>query len=80
MAFVKKQVSDKNREERVAYKWEYYNKSMEDYWSYMFFTDEAHIDPTSQAVGDILREEGTRYQDENIMERQEKKGITLHVC
>ncbi len=42
------------------------DKSVEDFWSYIYFTDEAHIDPTSQAVGDILRERGKRYDTENI--------------
>jgi hypothetical protein len=80
MAFVKKEVSTKNREERVAYGRDHQDKSMEDFWSYIMYTDEAHVDLTSQAVGEILREEGTRYDDENIMERGEKKGVSFHVA
>ena len=68
-AFVKKEISDKNKEERVAYGKEHKDKSVEDFWSYIFFSDEAHIDPTSQAPGGILRERGKRYDDENIQER-----------
>jgi hypothetical protein len=49
-------------------------------WSYIFFTDEAHIDPTSQTVGDILREQGKRYADENIQERGEKLGVRFHIA
>ena len=74
MAFVKKQVSKKNKEERVEYGKRHAHKTIEDFWSCITFTDEAHIDLTSQAIGDILREEGTRYDDENIMERRERRG------
>lgn len=79
-AFVKKVVLKKNRKERMEYGQEHVDKSVEDFWSYIFFTDEAHIDPTSQAVGDILRERGTRYDAENIQERGEKKGIKFHIA
>jgi hypothetical protein len=50
----------------VEYALEYIDKLVEDFWSYIFFIDEAYIDPTLQAVGDILRERGTRYNIENI--------------
>jgi hypothetical protein len=53
-AFVKKVVSDKNRREHVEYREEHVDKSVEDFWSYIFFTDKTYIDPISQAVGDIL--------------------------
>ena len=53
-AFIKKEISDKNKKERVEYGKEYIDKSIEDFWSYIFFLDKAHIDPTSQAVGGIL--------------------------
>ncbi|KAH7370668.1 hypothetical protein BKA65DRAFT_488999 [Rhexocercosporidium sp. MPI-PUGE-AT-0058] len=80
MAFVKKQVSEKNREERVAYGERHLGKTIHDFWACITFTDEAHVDPSSQAVGDILRERGTRYADENIMERQEKRGSAFHIA
>ena len=78
-AFVKK-ISDKNKAERVPYAQEYVDKPVEDFWSYIFFTDEAHIDPTLQSVGNILQEHRTRYNDENIQERGEKLGIRFHVA
>ncbi|KAG9249103.1 hypothetical protein BJ878DRAFT_571837 [Calycina marina] len=53
-AFFKKVVSTKNRGEREAYGWEHGEKSIDDFWAYKAFTYEAHIDPGSQAVGDIL--------------------------
>ncbi|KAG9239988.1 hypothetical protein BJ878DRAFT_331560 [Calycina marina] len=78
MAFVKKQVSDKNRAERVTYGTEHRGKSIRKYWSCITFTDEAHIDPSSQAVGYILREGGTRYGDENIMKRLPRTGLARY--
>lgn len=36
-AFVKKEISDKNREERVDCGHEHKDKSVEDFWSYIFF-------------------------------------------
>ncbi len=79
-AFVKKEILDKNKKERVAYGEEHKDKSVEDFWSYIFFSDKAHIDPTSQAPGGILRERGTRYDDENIQERGEMKGVKFHIA
>ncbi|KAG9240446.1 hypothetical protein BJ878DRAFT_290756 [Calycina marina] len=66
-AFVKKVVSTKNRGggAREAYGWEHGDKSLDNLWAYDVFTDKTHIDSGSQAVGDILREEGTRYDPEN---------------
>ena len=80
MAFVKKQISEKNKEERVEYGQRHRNKTIEEFWSCITFTDEAHIDPTSQAIGDILRKKGTRYDDENIMERRERRGAAFHIA
>lgn len=42
--------------------------------------DEAHIDPTSQFQGFILREQGSHYDSEKILERGKKKGVRLHVA
>ena len=56
------------------------NKGIDDFWQFHFFTDEAHIDPSSQAQGNILREQGTRYATENIQERGEKIGVKLHIA
>ena len=82
MAFVKKQVSAKNKEERVAYGTEHIGKTIEDFWSCITFTDEAHHDPAAQPVGYILRQEGgnRRYADENIQERPEMKGTAFHIA
>jgi hypothetical protein len=42
--------------------------------------NEAHIDPSSMVQGRILREQGTRYDTENIQERPEKQGVRLHIA
>ncbi|XTI86240.1 hypothetical protein V2W45_1519188 [Cenococcum geophilum] len=73
-AYIKKRMSKKNKEKRVEYGLEHQGKSVEDFWQFIFFTDEAHIDPSSNSVGYILREEGTRYDSVNIQERGEKTG------
>jgi transposase len=79
-AFVKKEISNKNCQERVAYGEEHKDKSIEDFWSYIFFTDKAHIDPTSLYQQGVLREHGYRYDDENIQQRPKKKGIRFHIA
>jgi hypothetical protein len=79
-AFVRKVTSAKNREERTTFGYTYYYKPVEDYWGYIFFTDEAYIDPTSQPVREILREQGIRYNPENIQERKEKIGVKFHIA
>jgi len=65
-AFVKKEISAKNRKLRVEYGETHQGKRIDDFWQYIFFTDEAHIDPSSCAQGHILREQGHRTDTENI--------------
>jgi hypothetical protein len=79
-AFRKKAISVKNRKQREQYGKEHRDKTIDDFWSGIMFTDEAHLDPTSQQQGYILREEGTRYNTENVQIRGEKKGIKLHIA
>jgi hypothetical protein len=43
IALVKKKTLAKNQEERVAYKTEYTSKTIDEHWSYITFTGEAHI-------------------------------------
>ena len=75
-----KQLSKKNKEQRKKYGQEHQNKTIDDFWSRVFFTDEAHIDPSEVFQQFILREEGTRYESENIQELPEKKGVVLHIA
>jgi hypothetical protein len=75
-AFIKKEISAKNREERVAYGKRHKDASFDN----IVFTDEAHIDPAAQTQGRVLREQGTRYNPENIQERKPLKGVRLHIA
>ena len=77
-AYVGKKISAANREKRVSYGERHKGKSIAEFWSHIFFTDEAHIDPTASSVGWILREQGTRYAPENIQERGELSSNKLH--
>ena len=77
-AYVKKKLSVANKEKRVRYGNEHLHKSIDEFWSHIFFTDEAHIDPSATAQGWILREQGTRYDEPNIEERSELSGNKLH--
>jgi hypothetical protein len=74
IAYVKKEISTKNKNLRVEYGKEHKDKAIHDFWQFIYFTDEAHIDPSSRAQGWILRERGHRMDAENIQARREKTG------
>jgi hypothetical protein len=48
-AFIKKVISDKNREERMTYGDIHLYALLFGYFDYIVYTDEAHVDSTSQA-------------------------------
>ena len=77
-AYIGKQLSAKNRAERTDFGHRHIGKSIDDYWQYIIWTDEFHIDPSSKVQGRILRERRTRYRPENIQERGPKEGNQLH--
>jgi hypothetical protein len=79
-AYIQKVLSKANRKKRLEYGQKHLGKSIDDFWQYIFFTDEAHIDPSSMRQGYILREQGSRYNTENIQERPELSGVRLHVA
>ncbi|PQE11533.1 hypothetical protein CJF31_00011044 [Rutstroemia sp. NJR-2017a BVV2] len=47
-AFIKKVISPKNHEDRTVYGNEHLYDEVFGFWDHIVFTDEAHIDPTSQ--------------------------------
>jgi hypothetical protein len=53
---------------------------VDDFWQFVHFTDEAHVDPSELRQGYILRVEGTRYNPENTQEMPDKKGVKLHMA
>jgi hypothetical protein len=80
MAYVAKKLPTATRTLRLQYARKYQYKTVHDFWRYIIYTDEAHIDPSSQRVGNILREAGTRLDIENIQERPPKEGVKLHIA
>lgn len=79
-AFVKKVISLKNKEGRVEYRERHIYDALFGFFDHIVYTDEAHIDPTSQAQGRVLREQGTRDLLENIKERPPLKGVRFHIA
>ena len=74
----KKKLSVASKEKHVAYRNGHMHKSIDESWSHIFLIDDAHIDPSASAQGWILREQGTRYDEENIEERGELSGNKLN--
>jgi hypothetical protein len=79
-AFIKKVISKKNRQERGTYGNDHVYDPLFGFFDHIVYTDEAHIDPTSQAQGRVLREQGTRDNPENIEERLPLKGVRFHIA
>ena len=79
-AYIQKKISPRNLQSRAKYGRDHQHKTIENFWQFVYFTDEAHIDPSSKPQGLILREQGTRYNIENIQEGPEKEGVRLHVA
>ncbi|KAM3067141.1 tRNA 2'-phosphotransferase [Clarireedia jacksonii] len=68
-AYIQKEISKPNRIKRVDYGQIHENETVDSFWQFCLFTDEAHFDPASQGTGRILREQGQRYEPENIQEK-----------
>jgi transposase len=78
-AYVNKVLSDSGHSQRWEYGQLYGDKTIPLFWRFVMFTDECHIDVTAQRQGRILRERGTRYDQENIQQRQGKTGNKIHI-
>ncbi len=79
-AFIEKVISKKNRQERATYGADHIYDPIFGFFDHITYTDEAHVDPTSQAQGRVLREQGTRDRPENIEERPPLKGVRFHIA
>ena len=79
-AFVKKEISAKNEGERQVYGIKHESKPLIGFWDHIFFTDEAHVDPSSLFQEGVLRELGHRYDDENVVQRPPRMGVKFHVA
>jgi hypothetical protein len=79
-AFIKKVISKKNRVERSIYGETHLYDPLFGFFDHIVYTDEAHVDPTSQSQGRVLREQGTRDNPENIEQRPPLKGVRFHIA
>jgi hypothetical protein len=79
-AFIKKVLSSKNKANRTKYGEDHIYDPLFGFFDHIVYTDEAHIDPTSQTQGRVLREQGTRDMPENIEERPPLKGVRFHIA
>jgi hypothetical protein len=59
-AFVRKVISAQNYASRVTYGEAHLYDPLFGFFDHIVYTDEAHVDPTSQAQGMVLREQGKR--------------------
>jgi transposase len=78
-AFIKKTISTKKLQERTIYGDTHVYRPLFGFFDHIVYTDEAHIDPTSQAQGRVLREQGTCDNPENIEQRPPLKGVRFHI-
>ena len=47
--YIQKEISTKNRKLQTSYSEEHKDKTVHDFWQFVFFTDEAHVNPSSLA-------------------------------
>ncbi len=73
-------LSQKNKSLRIQYGKDHQHHTIDDYWQYVHFTNEAHFDPSQTFEERVLREEGTRYESENLQKMPDMKGVKLHVA
>ena len=73
-------ISQKNMKLRVEYELNHQYHTIDDYWQYVHFIDEAHFDSHQTFEERVLREEGTRYESKNLQTMPEMKGVKLHVA
>ena len=54
--------------------------TVDNYFQFVHWTDEAHGNPLAEPTGRILREEGTAYDQENMQAKSDLEGCTIHVA
>ena len=64
----------------MEYGHEHAEHTIENFWKYVHFTDEAHVDPGAMARERVLREEGTATDPANLQEMPDFQGASLHVA
>lgn len=73
-----KRIFKKNKGLRVEYGAEHEEHIMDDFWKYVVFSDEGHIDSGCTPGQRVLCEEGTRLRPENLQEMPGRNGVTVH--
>ena len=73
-----KNISNKNMRLRVEYGRRHEDETIDSFWQFVHFTDEAHLDPNEYYSKRVLREEGTRYESENLQAMPDMKGVKFH--
>ena len=74
-------ISKVNQQKRVAYCTAHQGDTIQDYWQYIHFSDEAHIDPYQSSTEWILRPDGERLLPENMqMEHFDNPSQRLHIA
>ena len=64
----------------MQYGLDHQHHTIENFFQYVHFSDEAYFDPDQTYNQFILREEGTRYEPENMQSMPDIKGVKLHVA
>ena len=74
-----KLISFKNKQLRKEYGRRHQAETIDSFWQYIHFTDEAHFDPDESYSKRVLRE-GTRYEASKIQTMPDLKGVELHIA
>ncbi len=76
-----KWVSQPNKAIREDYGHDHGDETVEHFWAFVGWTDEAHVDPSAMQAGWVLREEGPdqRYAPENVAEIPPLEGVCVHM-
>ncbi|KAF2818568.1 hypothetical protein CC86DRAFT_433402, partial [Ophiobolus disseminans] len=76
------EISEANKRHRVSYSNTYKDRPIRGFWDTVYFTDEAHFNPTeSFQQPRILRRKGERLKQGNIRTQKKRKSspLTLHM-
>ncbi len=65
-----KSISSKNKQMKVKYDHRHVIETVNSFWQYVYFTDEAHFDSDKFFAKRMLREESTRYEAAMINEKR----------
>ena len=79
-AYTNKELKPYHLNQRVAYGKRHLGKTVDEFWKFVRFTDEFHLDPSAAGQERVLREQGTRYREENIQQRPGLLGNKLHIA